>query len=147
MNIYVDELKQENINTALSLVWRVFLKYEAPEYTQEGIDEFYKSIHSDEYLSQLCIYGAYENDHLIGIIATRNSGTHIALFFVDENYHKQGVGKKLLQVAVQNCKAEKMTVNSSPYAVPVYHKLGFCDSEKEQTVNGLRFIPMVYDII
>jgi len=35
-----------------------------------------------------------------------------------------------------------MTVNSSPYAVPIYHKLGFKDTGSEQVVNGLRFTPM-----
>ncbi|WP_334307027.1 GNAT family N-acetyltransferase [Intestinibacter bartlettii] len=24
----------------------------------------------------------------------------------------------------------------------MYHKFGFCDTDKEQVVNGLRFIPM-----
>ncbi|WP_460645598.1 GNAT family N-acetyltransferase [Lacrimispora brassicae] len=37
-----------------------------------------------------------------------------------------------------------MTVNSSPYAVEIYHKLGFVDTDTEQLVNGIRFIPMEY---
>ena len=40
-----------------------------------------------------------------------------------------------------------MTVNSSPYAVPVYHKLGFKDTGSEQMVNGLRFTPMELNTI
>ncbi|WP_422145811.1 GNAT family N-acetyltransferase, partial [Clostridium sp.] len=30
---------------------------------------------------------------------------------------------------------------------PVYHKLGFYDTNKEQIINGLRFTPMVYFIL
>ena len=33
-------------------------------------------------------------------------------------------------------------VNSSPYAHIVYKHLGFKDTDKEQCINGLRFIPM-----
>ncbi len=120
------------------MVWKVFLEYEAPDYTQEGIDEFYKSIHDENYLSMLSVYGAFSNGELVGVIATRNNGKHIALFFVEGRYHCQGIGKQLFQTV----RTDKMTVNSSPYAVPVYRKLGFESVDTEQSVNGLRFIPM-----
>lgn len=120
------------------MVWEVFLEYEAPDYTQEGIDEFYKSIHDENYLSMLSVYGAFSNGELVGVIATRNNGKHIALFFVEGKYHCQGIGKQLFQTV----RTDKMTVNSSPYAVPVYRKLGFKSVDTEQSVNGLRFIPM-----
>ena len=116
----------------------MFLEYEAPDYTQEGIDEFYKSIHDENYLAMLSLYGAFSSEGLVGVIATRNSGKHIALFFVDGKYHRQGIGKQLFQ-AVQT---DKMTVNSSPYAVPVYSKFGFKSVNTEQVVNGIRFTPM-----
>jgi predicted GNAT family N-acyltransferase len=35
-----------------------------------------------------------------------------------------------------------MTVFSSPYAAGFYRKMGFADTDAEQTVNGIRFIPM-----
>ena len=33
----------------------------------------------------------------------------------------------------------------SPYAVPVYHHLGFIDMDEEQTVDGMRFRPMRFE--
>ena len=39
-----------------------------------------------------------------------------------------------------------MTVNSSPYAVPIYHKLGFYDVDSEQVVKGVRFTPMEFEM-
>ncbi len=133
------------IEDALQLVWRVFQAYEAPDYTKEGAEEFYKSIHSESYLSQLRWYGAFVGETLVGVIATRNSGTHIALFFVDGAYHKQGIGKRLFQAARAANGGGRMTVNSSPYAVPVYHRLGFRDTDTEQVVSGLRFTPMALE--
>lgn len=137
-NLSIKELRREEITLALNLVWKVFLEYEAPDYTQEGIDEFYKSIHDERYLSMLSVYGAFSGEELVGVIATRNSGKHIALFFVDGRYHRQGIGKQLFQTV----RTDKMTVNSSPFALPVYKKLGFEAVAAEQTVNGLRFTPM-----
>ena len=138
----IRELRQDEIEKTLSLVWKVFQKYEVPDYTKEGTEEFYKSIHDESYLSELFCYGAFIHDELVGVIATRNSGSHIALFFVDGKYHRQGIGRQLFQTAQRANYSDRMTVNSSPYAVPVYHKLGFKDTDTEQTVNGLRFTPM-----
>ena len=142
MNCSIRELRQEEIEEALCLVWRVFQEYEAPDYTKEGVEEFYKSIHDESYLSKLCWYGAFMQERLVGVIATRNEGTHIALFFVDGEYHRQGIGRRLYQAARAANHSGIMTVNSSPYAVPVYHRLGFKDTDTEQVVNGLRFTPM-----
>ena len=134
----IQKLDQDEWESALGLVWNVFLEFEAPEYPQEGAEEFWKSIHDERFLSALTVYGAFLQDCLIGVIATRNSGKHIALFFVEGKYHRQGVGRKLFEAV----RTDQMTVNSSPYAVPVYGRLGFRPVSCEQVVNGLRFTPM-----
>ena len=142
---HIRKLRHEEVDKALSLVWKVFQEYEAPDYTEDGVEEFYKSIHDESYLSMLCLYGAFIREELVGIIATRSEGTHVALFFVDGKYHRQGIGKMLFQAARSANTTGKMTVNSSPYAVCVYHKLGFKDTDTEQVVNSLRFTPMVWN--
>ena len=38
-----------------------------------------------------------------------------------------------------------ITLNSSSYGVTFYHALGFTDTDKEQTVNGIWFTPMKYE--
>lgn len=44
-----------------------------------------------------------------------------------------------------NSSSKTITVNSSPYAVPVYHKLGFIDTDTEQLSDGIRYIPMKFE--
>ena len=146
LNCFIRKLGPEEIGEALCLTWNVFQQYEAPDYTQEGIDEFYKSIHDETYLSELCWYGAFSQDDLVGVLATRSAGAHIALFFVEGKYHRQGVGKQLYEAARAANRSNVMTVNSSPYAVPIYHKLGFRNTGSEQVVNGLRFTPMTLNM-
>lgn len=140
--IVIKPLSLVERSEALALVWRVFMAFEAPEYTEEGIEEFSRSLHDEEYLAKLCLYGAFVAEGLVGVIALRSAGTHIALFFVDGAYQGQGIGRRLLETLLKDCPADTITVNSSPYAVPIYHHLGFYDIDEEQSVNGLRFVPM-----
>ena len=139
LNVSIKRL--DKTQSALRLVWEVFQEFESPDYTQEGINEFYKTIHDENYISMLTMYGAFLNGELVGVIATRNNGRHIALFFVDGKYHRQGIGKQLFEAV----RTDKMTVNSSPYAVGIYRKLGFKAVDEEQSVNGLRFTPMTLE--
>lgn len=132
----------DNIAAALPLVWDTFMEFEAPDYSEQGAAEFYNSIHDEDYLRQLSAYGAYSGDTLLGVIASRNEGAHIALFFVDGKYHRRGIGRKLFERLKADCTFKKMTVNSSPYAVGVYESFGFCPTDTVQTVNGIRFTPM-----
>lgn len=146
MDIQIKTLELFHRDEALELIWKVFMEFEAPDYSQDGVDEFFKSIHDDDWLNQIRMYGAYDGDKLVGVIATRKEGTHIALFFVDGNYHRRGIGRKLFQRVLEDNKINYMTVNSSPYAVPVYEKLGFIPTDVEQVKNGLRFTPMEYRV-
>lgn len=142
MNVFIRKLAGDEVKTALSLAWEVFQEYEAPDYSEEGVQDFHKSICDPQWISRLDVYGAFENGQLAGMIASRNNKSHIALFFVKGTYHQLGIGRKLFEVFLSNSPAQEITVNSSPYAVSVYHKLGFEDTDIEQTTNGIRYIPM-----
>lgn len=133
-------LKAE-MKEALDLVWKVFLEYEAPDYTEEGVQEFKKTIDDENWIKDREFYGAFEGNNIYGVIATKDK-YHIALFFVDGKYHKQGIGRKLYNKVESLNNNGLFTVNSSPYAHEVYKHLGFIDTDIEQCVNGLRFYSM-----
>lgn len=140
----IKKILQSEKADAMQMVWNVFLEYEAFNYTNEGIQTFRNFIHNEEVINGFEIYGAYEKGCIIGIIATRNEGSHIALFFVDGKYHNQGIGRKLFERILKNSTSAFITVNSSSYAKEVYHKLGFVDTDVEQIKEGMRFTPMTY---
>ena len=138
------------VPAALALVRRVFMEFEAPDYTEEGVREFMDFIAPEAVAQkmtggQLLLWGCFEGEKIIGIIATRAPG-HIALLFVDKEYHRRGIAKALCNTAAafgrQQNACDKITVNSSPYAVPAYRGMGFTETAEELTVNGLRFTPM-----
>ena len=141
----IREILKEEMNEALDLVWKVFLEFEAPDYTEEGIKEFRKALDDKNWVATRDFFGAFENDKLLGVIATKDRN-HIALFFVDGKYHKQGIGRRLYEKVKGLNKDGFFTVNSSPYAHEVYKHLGFVDTDQEQSINGLRFYPMKIDL-
>ena len=129
------------ISDALELVWKVFLEYEAPDYTEEGINEFKRTIEDYSWVSAREFYGAFDSDKIVGVIATKD-GYHIALFFVDGDYHRRGIDRNLFNMVLELNKDGYFTVNSSPYAHEVYKHLDFFDTDTEQCISGLRFYPM-----
>ncbi|MGH4119163.1 GNAT family N-acetyltransferase [Clostridium sp.] len=146
------KLQKNDIKNALDLVWNVFQEFEALDYSKQGIKEFrefisYNSIIDKFDKGELYFWGCIDNDDLIGVITTRGIN-HICMLFVNKDYHRQGIARSLFQTVEERCKSENnisnITVNSSPYAIEVYHQLGFFDTDKELTVNGIRFTPMSY---
>ena len=154
MQYTFEKMKIEELEETLSLVKRVFDEFEATYYCQEGIENFYKFA-SYNNLKELLkrnmqIIVAKNKNKIIGMIAFRDN-SHIAMLFVDKNYHKQGIASNLVKMAKFQCRENNMelqtiTVNSSPYAVGFYHKLGFVDTNSEQLVDGIRFTPMKLDV-
>lgn len=128
-----------------NLVKKVFLEYEARDYSPLGVKTFMDSaLNNSEYMNSLKIYGAYlDSNELVGVIATRMGGTHIALFFVDGRFHQQGIGRALFNKVKEACPKREITVNSSPYAVKVYEHLGFKKISEEEEENGILFTRMI----
>ena len=137
----IRKILSKEMKEALDLVWKVFLEYDAPDYREEGIKEFRKTLDDESWLKEREFYGAFNDNKIIGVIATKNKN-HIAFFFVDGKYHGQGIGKALYNKIKSLNQSNYFTVNSSPYAHEIYKHLGFIDTDKEQLINGFRFYPM-----
>lgn len=143
--VTVRKLTRAERDGAVALALRVFQRFEAPDYSAEGVETFRQSLHDEGYLSTLCLYGAFWQGELAGILATRSGGTHIALFFVEERFQRRGLGRALLDAARAARPKTRLTVHAAPFAVPIYHRLGFHDTAPERTEHGLRFTPMALE--
>lgn len=148
-NIEISVAHKEDWEPAMELAWRTFLKFEADEYGKEGTGHFLDFI-SDEKLFKMFLIGEYRlavaklNGQIIGLVSLR-SGCHISLLFVDERFHRKGIGKALLQVAQEKFLKGpdvKLTVNAAPYAIEFYKKVGFVETDDLQHADGIIFRPM-----
>ena len=140
----VRRLAPEEVPAALELCWQVFLEFEAPEYSPEGVAAFRASLDDKERVRKLNFYGAFDGEKLVGVLCMRPP-QHIGGFFVDAVYHCRGIGRRLFEAMRQDYKVQAFTVNSSPYAVEVYRRLGFVPTDTEQLTDGLRYTPMRFE--
>lgn len=134
----------EDLDIAIKLVWEVFLEFEAPNYEEEGIEEFKRSINNQEWVSKKTFYGYYIDNKLVGVIAT-NTINHISLLFVDGNYQKKGIGRELFNHVKELNNTGYFTVNSSICGHEFYKNIGFIDTNDLQCIHGIKFYPMRLD--
>lgn len=146
------EIKEGEEEKTCQMVMSCFNEFVAPGYSVEGVNEFSKYVNPQAAKHRLTnnhfIILALDNKVLAGVIEVRNYN-HISLFFVRREYQIRGIGKKLYKLALDKCLLSQpdigvIEVNSSPYAVPIYQKMGFVKTGDEQIVNGIRFTPMVF---
>lgn len=153
----IKEINKNTLKDALTLVNHVFEKYVAVGYSQQGQDTFhkylenkYEEVSADLLSGKKKMWGYFIDDKIVGVISVRDI-SHISLLFVDENYHRKGIAKEmfafLLSYLQDNFPEEKtVTVNSSPYAVQVYKKLGFVQTGNQIEKDGIIFVPLKYSI-
>ncbi|MCX7710279.1 MAG: GNAT family N-acetyltransferase [Clostridia bacterium] len=134
-----------------SLVWEVFSEYVGPGYAEEGIETFRQFIQPEELrksaasgcFNMICCWSGSE---LAGVIAMRDSN-HVSLLFVRREFHRKGIAHELFRLAKGEClgnhpEISEFSVNSSPYAVNIYERLGFEATGPEETQNGITYVPM-----
>ena len=152
LSMNIRYLGKSDVVNAITLVWSVFDEFEAPDYSEEGVEEFRRSVNVETITGQmekggLVMKGFVDGDILYGVIAVRNRN-HISLLFVQKDFHRRGIARRLFESVVEDCRKDReidrITVNSSPYAVEAYRHLGFRETGPEQEVNGIRFTPMDY---
>lgn len=141
---------QNEWDDAMALAWKTFLKFEAADYSEEGIANF-KDFITDTNLKRMFdrgmyqVMGAYDGERMVGMIALRNE-SHISLLFVDKEYHYRGIGRSLIMAMDDYVKQElgktAVSVNASPYAVGFYHKIGFRDAGLQTHCSGIIYTPM-----
>ena len=154
MEYEIRKLKKGEWDMAMQLAWDTFLVYEAPEYAPEGVKNFHDFVKGDELhnmflLGEYLAWGAFDdNDVIAGILGIRKHW-HISLLFVEPSLHHQGIATSLLNRAFLEATKEGvnlLTVNSSPYAVEFYHKIGFNSLDHEKTTDGIRYTPMSIEL-
>lgn len=140
----------EDWQSTMKMIWKTFMKYEADDYSEEGIENFYDFLTNGR-IYRMFLEGTYlmmialHENRVIGVISVRN-GNHISLLFVDEEYHHKGVGSELMRRMGEYLKYSKnevyVTVKAAPYAVGFYRRLGFHVCSPEQEFSGIRVTSM-----
>ena len=149
-NIVIRPAYADEYETVMGLAWKTFLRFDAGDFPKQGIDSF-RDFLTSETLKKLYDTGQYPifvaqiDDQIRGVISLRNM-THISLLFVEADYHRRGIGRRLIEHVCGYVEEQlhhfMVTVNSAAYATEFYHRLGFTDLGGEIAQNGVRFTPM-----
>ena len=154
-NIVIRKITEGEVESAMHLALEVFMQFEAPDYDPSGVETFKRDIvENAEYLENarrgICpIYGAFDGDRMVALMGMRSSKTHINLVFTRKEYHRRGIARAIFRyilsdLLAENPALEEITLNSSPYGLPFYLKIGFMPLGDEREINGIRFTPMKY---
>jgi GNAT superfamily N-acetyltransferase len=132
-----------------ALVARVFDEYVAEDFSTEGVEEFYRYAEPGAMAERSRkgdkVLLVEEDGQILGMLELKGTD-HIAMLFVDDQ--GRGLGRALVERALQLCREEaegleQVSVHASPYAVPIYRKLGFEAEGPERMENGITYVPMV----
>ena len=153
MNMAVKiRLMQPGEETSVSdLIVTTFQRDVAPLYVEQGIREFLSYVTPEAILSRQArkhaMLVALQDAELVGALELREY-KHVSLLFVEVTKQRKGIGRKLMEEALQLCKTHhpgirEITVNASPNAVEAYKRFGFHATGELQVKNGIGFVPMV----
>jgi GNAT superfamily N-acetyltransferase len=150
MDLEVSVLDPAEAGAAMAVVKESFDACVAPDYAQQGRDQFAQVVTAD-YLCSLPHRQGFTvvaklDGRMVGVCAVRD-GHHVTLFFVLPEFQGRGIGRRLFDSAVAQVRRNvsgttKLEVHSSPVAVSVYQALGFSVTAPEKVDDGIRYIPM-----
>ena len=152
--IQIRSARLSEANSIIAMVLRSFDAFVAPDYSNEGIDCFHHEVTAESLENAInddeIVLVALADADLVGVIKVRDE-THISMLFVERLYQTRGIGRELITRAVVEIQsrtphATVITVNSSPFAVLVYHHMGFEAAGPETETDGMKYFSLTADI-
>ena len=150
--ITLDFIRPGEEESVVALILDVFDRHVAPCFLERGITEFRKYANVEALAGRLeagaVVVAARVSGGLAGVAEVRRY-RHLGMLFVDSSRQRQGIGGALIRKVLEICSAHEgetpvLTVNASPNATGFYESMGFTVRGPEQTLNGIRFVPMDY---
>ena len=140
----------DDIAPALDLAWRMFVKYDSPDYGVEHTERMREAI--EDRLKDLSIYTqrllvvAVADGKVVGMIETYGTN-RISLLFVDSEYQRKGIATAMMSKIASELKMrgyDEIVLNSSPHGLSFYKQFGFTVVEEEKNPDTPWKTPMSY---
>jgi GNAT superfamily N-acetyltransferase len=132
-----------------ALVEPVYARFLAPEYDEQGRRVFTNYIAADAIADRLRTGSRgwvveAPDGQLVGFIETARR--HIHLVVVHADWHNRGLARRLIATATADFGSGIVTLNASPYALPIYERIGFRVTGPQVVRNGVIATPMAMDL-
>ncbi len=124
-------IRENEIDTVIKLIDKVVKECVCLDFEIERKSDFYLN----KYLTYVCL----DDNKIVGMVSLTN-GNYLNLLFVDKEYRRRGIGKKLVEI-IDNLVLEDLEVNVGAYAKSFFEHIGFSlkvDFEKKDTYSMIK---------
>ena len=77
----IRRLELPEYENAATLSLQVYLQCGKDDFDEQGLESFKSFVNDKAVVNGLVIYGAFDEDNLVGVLATKNHGEHISLLY------------------------------------------------------------------
>ena len=149
--IQIRKYMQQDLFQAATLISETFRKFNFKDNTQAAAMDyvaFYNpSLNRNNIKASFddstLFFVAEKHDQIIGML--RAVDNRIVNLFVNEKFHKNGIGKRLIQSYENKCRKlcyQEVVLRSQAYAVPFYRACGYKRTTGIRNKDGLLVQPM-----
>lgn len=143
--MHVRKLTEDDLPLASAVCIDAFMLAVAPSLSAQGVETFAKVASVDAFagrkqgdnLMLVC-----EADGVITGLVELKQGRHVAMLFVAPSWQRRGIGRRLVNAALEQARAEVVTVNASLSSVASYQRYGFVLAGDVGESAGLVYQPM-----
>jgi predicted GNAT family N-acyltransferase len=154
VNLHIRAMSASDSNAVSRLILTLFDEFIAPGYSKKARKTFRwqtrRQTRCQELMAGEMRLVAVTDSELVGVIGVRDV-SHVHWLWVRKDWHRRGVASILMANVIAEIRRKKpdaasITLNSSPYAMPVYLRLGFRIVGEEFDEKGLICTPMALDL-
>lgn len=145
-------IQDEDLPKVAGLLKALTIEFIVHESTPEGAATVLRENNEEgirRHIESGFVYHVADVDGDIVGFAGMRERSHLFHMFVHRDWHRQGVARRLWEVAraaaIEAGGSGNFTVNASNYAVPVYEAMGFVRTAPTQFAKGMYFNPMALD--
>lgn len=158
-NVSIRAMSDSDSHRVSHLILTLFDEFVAPGYSKKASKTFRRQTRRQSHIAELregelrLVAETLVDEargELVGVIGVRDV-SHIHWLWVRKDWHRRGVASILMANVIAEVRRKKpdavsITLNSSPFAIPVYRRLGFRITGEEFDQEGLICTPMELDL-
>ncbi|MNO61091.1 putative N-acetyltransferase YafP [compost metagenome] len=141
----IRKLTYDDLPDASALCLEAFMLAVAPSLSAQGVETFGKAAAPQAFAERMVgdnlLLVGVAGGTLTGLIELKE-GRHVAMLFIAPGWQRRGVGKRLLQAALEQARVNVVTVRASLSSVAAYERYGFVKAGEVGEFAGLVYQPM-----
>ncbi|MHA6910632.1 GNAT family N-acetyltransferase [Ralstonia pseudosolanacearum] len=141
----IRKMTHDDLPSANALCLAAFMLAVAPSLSAQGVETFAKVAAQQAFAERMVgdnlMLVCVAEGALTGLIELKE-GRHVAMLFVAPGWQRRGVGKRLLNAALEQARANVVTVRASLDSVAAYERYGFTLAGDVGEFAGLVYQPM-----